>query len=192
MLTISSGGPLPPLAITLDDPLVAGATVAAALVQRPATTRIEIEARLVDTTTVEVSGGSDEQLVAGVWHIEIAAADGRVLVDDVQVIVEAVDGWHTIATARIAWRDAPADELHLHELLTVAREQCLAFAPAREGTPPASWRLAQLMHARNLWNADRTGPGGDAGIDGFGLTPHPLDWQIKQLLRPRRPKPVAT
>jgi hypothetical protein len=41
------------------------------------------------------------------------------------------------------------------------------------------------MQARNVWNSEQASPGGNLDGSGFGLTIHPLDWQVKQLLRPR-------
>lgn len=199
--------------------------------------------------------------------------------------------WHTLDSARAEWVDAPLDDTHLSNLLEVAKDAVLAYAPtptylnpdpvtitgddytlalARtgvyvngtiiaqrplvgsivpgtvpaefvpsgypkfvtpdgvvilefswgsglgdytlttgpwdpiEGDPrtveviwstsaevqgiPVAWRVAQLMQARNVWNSSQASPNGGDGFDsiGYGLTTtHPLDWQIKQLLRPR-------
>lgn len=63
-----------------------------------------------------------------------------------------------------------------------------AAAPTDVLDIPVSYRSAQLMQARNVWNSGQASPSGGDGFDniGFGLTTtHPLDWQIKQLLRPR-------
>lgn len=100
--------------------------------------------------------------------------------------------WHTLESARGQWADAPLDDDSLGELLEVAQVAVLAYAPAL--TPadpediPVSYRSAQLMQARNVWNSGQASPSGGDGFDniGYGLTTtHPLDWQIKQLLRPR-------
>jgi hypothetical protein len=118
--------------------------------------------------------------------------------------------WHTVESARDQWADAPFDEDGgddtLTELLVVARGAVLAFAPTLDGTfivedgiivsvdddtIPTAWRTAQLMQARNVWNSAKASP--DAGaFDGgsYGLSSFPLDWQIRQLLRPKRGKPV--
>ena len=50
---------------------------------------------------------------------------------------------------------------------------------------PDAWRLAQLMQARNIFNAGKASPAGDFDGSSFGITTMPLDWQIKQLLRPQ-------
>lgn len=59
---------------------------------------------------------------------------------------------------------------------------------AEVGGIPVSFRVAQLMQARNVWNSSQANPNGGDTFDGVGFgitTTHPLDWQIKQLLRPR-------
>lgn len=76
----------------------------------------------------------------------------------------------------------------LEAYLNVAKEACIAYAPPlREGeTVPDSWRMAQAMQARNNFQAGAAAPA-DAGEGGtYGVTARPLDWQVKQLLRPRR------
>lgn len=111
--------------------------------------------------------------------------------------------WHTPEDAPAQWSDAPS-AADLTELLDVARGQVLAYAPAGDYTDtahlvtdpaadiPTSWRVAQLMQARNIWNARLTDPGnGEIGDDTFVIRPFPLDWTIKQMLRPRRGTPVA-
>lgn len=110
--------------------------------------------------------------------------------------------WHTPASARDHWVDAPGDPDDdpdmLAELLEVARVQVEAYAPAlpapTEGEPvdvPANYRYAQLMQARNIWNASIVSPGGDLGEADFAITPHPLDWTVKQMIRPKRAIPVV-
>lgn len=110
--------------------------------------------------------------------------------------------WHTPESARDQWADAPGDPDDegdlLIELLDVARVQVEAYAPIL--TPPAEgeavdvpthYRYAQLMQARNIWNASIVSPGGELGETDFAITPHPLDWTVKQMLRPHRAKPVV-
>ena len=89
----------------------------------------------------------------------------------------------------ILWPDAPGDvDGVLTMYLDAAQDACTAYAPARTSYAdiPESWRLAQAMQAANVYNASLAAPGGDIDGGGFGLTAHPLDWQVKQLLRPRR------
>lgn len=111
------------------------------------------------------------------------------------VIVEHEDGggWYTLPAARADWQGAPLEDGRLHDLLVVARHQCLEFAPTlADDTPiPAHYRQAQLMQARNIWNATKTDPGGSTlGPEGFSVPVFPLDWAVQQMLRPRRGKPV--
>jgi hypothetical protein len=107
-------------------------------------------------------------------------------------VVEEQDGWHTLASARDQWASASDDDTDLYELLLVARTQCLTYAPAlAAGAPvPASYRKAQLMQARNLWNASKKDEGGGIGPDGFSITVFPMDWSVKNLLRPKTGIPV--
>lgn len=108
--------------------------------------------------------------------------------------------WHTLETARDQWVDAPFDDDELQELLDVAQNAVLAYAPALPDSEvtvvdgyvvpagtiiPVSYRAAQIMQARNIWNSSKASPSGDFDGGGYGLTSFPLDWQVKQLLRPR-------
>lgn len=109
--------------------------------------------------------------------------------------------WHTLESAREQWVDAPFDDDQLQDLLDVAQEAVLAYAPALiigalvivddilvpadENYVPVSYRVAQLMQARNVWNSSKASPSGDFDNGSYGLTSFPLDWQVKQLLRPR-------
>lgn len=95
--------------------------------------------------------------------------------------------WHTPETARDQWVDAPLHDEQLQQLLDVAKQAVLAYAPVitDPNEPPTSYVVAQLMQARNVWNSGKATPSGDFDGGGYGLTTHPLDWQIKQILRPR-------
>ena len=114
--------------------------------------------------------------------------------------------WHDVLSAREEWVDAPDDDSILGELLSIAAEQVMAYAPASlreefegevgddewpEGwsNPPIAFRRAQLMHAKNMWTADRVDSGGTFGDGEFQVRPHPLDWHVKQLIRPRTAVP---
>lgn len=104
--------------------------------------------------------------------------------------------WHDLESARDQWIDAPLDDDVLGELLEVAREQVIAYAPTlptpAEDAPlslPVSYRRAQLQQARNLWNAAAVNGDGQTGSGDFVFQPRPLDWHIRQLLRPRKGAP---
>ena len=102
------------------------------------------------------------------------------------------DGWHTLETARDQWTDAPYQDEILTDLLEIAQEQCLAYAPLPDSNAPLAthYRVAQLMQARSIWNATKVSPSGDLGDGTYVITPKPLDWMIKQVLRPKRGVPV--
>jgi hypothetical protein len=89
--------------------------------------------------------------------------------------------WHTIETIRAAWNDADQiEDALLEELLEVARDAVVAYAPALAVDAvgvPTSYRLGQMIQVKNLWNASRIGASGDLGGDTF-------DWHVKQILRP--------
>ena len=52
-------------------------------------------------------------------------------------------------------------------------------------------RQAHLLQARNIWNAARVDPAGQYGTETFQIAAFPLDWQVKQLIRPTRAVPVV-
>ena len=105
--------------------------------------------------------------------------------------------WHTAGSARLEWPDAPEDEdggdAILDSLLEVSKEAVLAYAPAVDEPLvdiPAGYREAQLMQARNVWNSGKASPTGDFDGGQYSLTTFPLDWQVRQLIRPKVGKPV--
>jgi hypothetical protein len=120
--------------------------------------------------------------------------------------------WHTVATARDQWADAPYDEDGgddtLTQLLSVAKNAVRAYAPTAgdgyvidddgyivPGDPssvPDNYVVAQLMQARNVWNSSKASPssGNFDGGDVYALSSFPLDWQVRQLLRPKQGRPV--
>lgn len=87
------------------------------------------------------------------------------------------------------WPDAPTEEPAILALyLAAAKAACVAYAPSRDTeTIPDEWVLAQAMQARNIYNAGGAagGPSSDPTAGGYGIaTSYPLDWHVKQLLRP--------
>lgn len=100
--------------------------------------------------------------------------------------------WATADDVTALWPDAdqlPAETVAL--LLDVAQGSCEAYAPALpvDGTPPPAWRAAVVMHASDVWDAARTSPEGTVGPGEYPITPRPLSPAVRQLLRPRRPRP---
>lgn len=87
--------------------------------------------------------------------------------------------------------DLTTDLLEL--ILDAARDECIEFAPelVHPELPPPRYVLAQAEHARNIaraldQQADQTGSYGD----GVTLPTVPLDWHVKQRLRPKS-RPVV-
>ena len=111
------------------------------------------------------------------------------------IVVQGDDGWATLDDARGQWPDAEVipDEV-LWELLEVAKHQVIEFAPvlAAGVAIPRHYVKGQLMQARNILNSARVdaGSGGD-GEDTFMIRTFPLDWMVKQQLRPTRTIPVV-
>jgi hypothetical protein len=117
--------------------------------------------------------------------------------------------WAAPETARKLWRDAPADDETLQLYLNSAQTAVISYAPPltqglidalypseylfpsdnlfpMETLIPESWLLAQIMQARNIFNSSKASPGGDFEGSGYGLSAFPLDWQVRQLIRPQR------
>lgn len=89
------------------------------------------------------------------------------------------------------WTDAPLEEPKvLGMFLGAAKSQCIAYAPelpADADGIPDEWVIAQAMQARNIYNAGaNASTGTDPSGGGYGIATYPLDWHVKQLLRPQR------
>ncbi len=123
--------------------------------------------------------------------VTLVGASARERLAPIPVVVQEENGWHTVDSARLEWIDAAGiDDLRLYSLLELARQQCAAFAPALavDERAPLNYRHAQLMQARNMLNAGRAE--GD-GAGEFVLRPFPLDWMVKQTLRPKLSIPAV-
>jgi hypothetical protein len=108
--------------------------------------------------------------------------------------------WLTLDEVQDWWRDAPADEELLTLYLSSTVEQILAYGPesvalaiaADPTAVPDSYRLAELVQVRNIWNAVKSDPASQGiGDEGFVFRPFPMDWTVKQIIRPARAKPVV-
>lgn len=101
--------------------------------------------------------------------------------------------WHDIESIRMAWLDAEQiEDSLLGELLEVAQDAVIAYAPVLpQGATdiPTRYRLGQMMQVRNLWAATMVSTSGDLGGETFVITPRPLDWHVRQILRPARGRP---
>ena len=160
------------------------------------TTSLEVAGQTLPTEqTVDAFVGSWSGLTlpdVGVYPVYgVVTKDGRsqrTLVDAL-VVVDPDDQWFNVITAREDWDGAPEQDGTLHRLLNLAREQIEAYAPAvADGTPvPERYRSAQLVQARNTFNASISN--GDNSMDiggGLIINIRPLDWAVKQMVRPPR------
>jgi hypothetical protein len=102
--------------------------------------------------------------------------------------------WVTAEQAQALWADAALlDPDVLELLLESAHADVVAFLPDMDADPdpiPASWRLAEVYQARARHNAVLAGGDNQVGDDGQTITVFPLDWQVRQLLRPKRGRPT--
>jgi hypothetical protein len=133
----------------------------------------------------------------GIYSLAVILSNGVDALErlaPVYIVAQLVDGWMTVDGAREVWRDAPSDDARLAQILDLAKQQVLAYAPtlAADAPVPANYREGQLMQSRNLWNAGRVDPSsGGIGEEDFVIRPFPLDWMVKQVLRPASGKPVV-
>jgi len=149
-----------------------------------------------DAVTASISGDEivvtiESALTEGVrWlSLTVASETEQVGADPAPLVVEAPNGWHSLASARAEWRDAPELDVQLYAVLEVAREQCVEYGPVRADgeSIPFTWRQAQIMQARNVWNSAKTDPA-TSGLGGedFVIRPFPMDQTIRLILRPKR------
>ncbi|WP_413450213.1 hypothetical protein AA0Y32_06045 [Georgenia phoenicis] len=101
-------------------------------------------------------------------------------------------GWiQNLEELQTYWPDAPyAEDYDVDGLLTSARIQCEEYAPAIGDAEvvPESWRLAQSMQARALYRSSIAGGNDQIGAEGYTVTVWPMDWTVRNLLRPKRGK----
>lgn len=99
--------------------------------------------------------------------------------------------WYTETSIQNVWRESQAmSSAERTELLAVAREECEAYAYAEDikdpSNIPARVALAHRLHAQAIWNSQKTtGRDDDNTLSGQTVTVYPMDWQVKQHLRPR-------
>lgn len=121
------------------------------------------------------------------------SGDARIAVAPLYLVADSVTGWLTLDEARTRWPDAPEDPASLFEVLESARIACEAFAPALEegAAVPVNYKAAQLLQARAIWNSSRATGADRIGDGEYGVTVFPLDWNVKQQLRPKPGVPVV-
>ena len=106
----------------------------------------------IDNDTLIVTIPVGTFTTAGIYRlVPRLIGRGSVTLESVPIVVEADDGWQTLASARAVWADAPVDDGYLFTLLDVARIQCIFEGPDFEGRAPKNFALAQLLQARALW-----------------------------------------
>ncbi|MCB7135357.1 hypothetical protein [Cellulosimicrobium marinum] len=85
------------------------------------------------------------------------------------------------------WSDAPLDQATLTTLLATSFAQCAAFVGFEvipEGTDQQRFKLAQVLQARALHRSSIAGGNNQIGAE-FPVTVFPMDWTVKNLLRPK-------
>ena len=101
-------------------------------------------------------------------------------------------GWVDQETVQDYWADSvQLEDSALTSYLQASYEQCVEFLPpvalkAYPETIPDRWKQAQIMQARALYRSAVAGSGDQVGMDGQGVTVFPMDWTVKNLLRPSR------
>ena len=166
-------------------------TAAEVIVRAPDGTLVDSPARVPRNSTppgqVVIEWPTDTALdQAGVYTMAVTLVTedgGRMRLPSVYLVAQFEDGWYSLDQAREDWLDAPSSDGRLFQLLALAQEQVLEFAPALvAGAPvPPRYKAGQLDQARNLWNSGKVDPASGAmGDDSFVLRPYPLDWMVKQ------------
>jgi len=178
-------------------------TAAEVIVRAPDGTIVDSTAGFVATVDavegqVVIEWPTDTTLdQAGVYTMAVTLVTndgGRMRLPAVYLVAQSEDGWYTLDQAREDWLDAPSSDGRLFQLLALAQEQVIAFAPALvdEAPVPPRYKAGQLDQARNLWNSGKVDPASGAmGDDSFVLRPYPLDWMVKQVLRPKHGVPAV-
>ncbi|PPI00620.1 hypothetical protein C5C56_06160 [Rathayibacter sp. AY1D1] len=154
-------------------------------------------AGVVDGDEIIVAWPEDRSLFTtdGVYTLAVTLTSiigYRERAEDVYFVVQnnERDGWHTLGSARREWSSGgPSDDVLLWTLLHAARAQCEEYAPTLGygEMPPATWRTAQLMQARAIFNAAKQDPSFDPTGDlVFTSRPNPLDKFVRNILRPQK------
>jgi hypothetical protein len=72
------------------------------------------------------------------------------------------------------------------QVMMTANSLCVAYAPAFEGDyPPESYKLAEIITARDIWSKMGGGNRQEFGPDGMEIPVAPLVWLARDLLRPK-------
>lgn len=165
----------------------------------PATAELHTDEDDEDAPAIAVT--LPELVEAGVVYVSIQLSNAQGRQDTFTAepfVVQDPDGWHTLDSARaeVKWAKAIDSDVRLYILLRTAAEEVGDYADGYRGwhrgdRPGLSLREAQLLHARNRNASAHVDPAsGDDGVDGYSIGPFPLDWTIKQIVRPKRRLPA--
>ena len=162
----------------------------------PAGIRTPAVVALGDTPDVlDYTLDGDQFTAPGIWSLttDLTVGGNTFRIAPAPFVVEGTEGWLTIAAARGSWRDAPSSDVVLWRLLDMARQQVEEYArKPLPAVPTSNLVTAQHTQARNIWNATKTDPSSQGiGDEGFVIRPFPLDWTVKQMIRPVRAVPVV-
>ena len=152
-----------------------------------------------DPAALEYTLPGDAWQIPGIWSVSaiLSAGGNSFRTVPARFVVDAEDGWLTVAEARSTWRDAPSADPVLYRLLASARLAVEAWGKDHGIDVPAARPTSNLVdaqqaQARNTWNAVKSDPANQGiGDEGFVIRPFPLDWTVKNLIRPQSAKPVV-
>lgn len=194
--------PADPFAVAPPDGVdLTGFTLAEASLIAPAGTVTAVNATLAPPVVTVDVGPASPFTEAGLWRIRVvvSSATARATFPDARLVIDDPDSeWHTLATARDEWPGAKASisDVKLHRLLELAKRDCLTWGPelvdALGATlpVPVEWQEAQLKQARNILNAAQASTG-QVDPDMSSYEPRPMDWWVKQIIRPDSGRPVV-
>lgn len=129
--------------------------------------------------------------IPGIYKIVVTFFDPlgvEIQAEPFSFVVQEIDGWLTLETARAQWGDAPLDDVFLHQILETAKAQCVAYAPALQlgAQVPVTYVQAQLLQARAIYQSVIANQQDSVGVEGFQVRVFPLDFTIRAMLRPKR------
>lgn len=129
--------------------------------------------------------------IPGVYKIIVTFFDPlgvEIQCEPFSFVVQEIDGWLTLETARAQWSDAPLDDVFLHQILETAKAQCVAYAPALllGAQVPVTYLQAQLLQSRAIYQSVIANQQDSVGVEGFQVRVFPLDFTIRAMLRPKR------
>lgn len=93
--------------------------------------------------------------------------------------------WVNLEEAIKYWPDAEnIDPFVLNDLLNIAWEQCVAYAPAFTGPPSKRFILANIYQAREIWASGSRDSQDLIGFGDYAVRARPMTATVKSLLRP--------